>query len=282
MVDSWQIEGADGQPILGNVHRPDGPAPGVILIAHGFKGYKDYGMFPAVATACAAAGLIAHRFNFSHSGMTEELDTFARPDLFERDTWNRQVHDLGAVAAAVRDGTLAGSGLPQVWFGHSRGGVTVLLAAGRRADDTAAVQPHGLVTAAAPSRCNSLPPEQQAELLERGWLESPSARTGQRLRVGRAALQEQLDDPASHDVVSLVGRIRRPILVVHGEVDPTVPAEAAAILGDAATEARVVVVPGGDHVFNTPNPMPPDADPSPQLAALLRETTSFAAACCCG
>ena len=100
-VKPWSIPGAEGEVILGDCHLPAGEARGVIIIAHGLKGYKDYGMFPVIARACAAGGLIAHRFNFSHSGMTNALETFARPDLFERDTWNRQVHDCRAVVEAA-------------------------------------------------------------------------------------------------------------------------------------------------------------------------------------
>ena len=94
-VESWTIDGSDGEPIRGDVHAASiAPPRGVFLIAHGFKGYKDYGMFPVLAREFAAAGFIAHRFNFSHSGMTNNIATFERPDLFEKDTWNRQVYDF--------------------------------------------------------------------------------------------------------------------------------------------------------------------------------------------
>ena len=54
-----------------------------MLIAHGFKGYKDYGMFPRLARVAAETGFVAHRFNFSHSGMTDRIATFEHPDLFD-------------------------------------------------------------------------------------------------------------------------------------------------------------------------------------------------------
>gem|GEM_PF-4204546 len=91
-------------------------------------GYYDYGLFPVLARALTAAGLTCHRFNFSHSGMTRDTATFARPDLFEQDTWGRQQDDL----AAVLDHLGAGAE-PTVLFGHSRGGLSSLLAAPRHA-----------------------------------------------------------------------------------------------------------------------------------------------------
>ena len=124
-TNDWSIPGADGEAIIGNAHLPDGDPAGVVLLAHGFKGYKDYGMFPRIAQTLAEAGFLAHRFNFSHSGMTDAIKTFERPELFEKDTWNKQVFDWRQVDSAIRSGTLAGQGLPCVIFGHSRGGATI-------------------------------------------------------------------------------------------------------------------------------------------------------------
>jgi pimeloyl-ACP methyl ester carboxylesterase len=265
---TWSIPGARGETILGTAHVP--PAPrGTVLVAHGFKGYKDYGFIPVLAAACAAAGFVTHRFNFSHSGMTDAIDSFARPDLFERDTWNTQVEDLDAIGAAVADGRLAaGPGTP-VLFGHSRGGVSVLLAAGRRAAAGRA-QPAAVITAAAPDRCNSLSPEQEAQLLADGRLPSPSSRTGQTLYVGRDFLDEQRADPEAFDLLRVVGAIACPVLVAHGTVDETVPADAARTLaktlGDRAT---LRLIDGANHVFNCANPAPPGAERGRELAELI-------------
>ena len=277
----WQIAGAEGEPIVGDAHAPPGEPAGVVIVAHGFKGYKDYGMFPRIAETMAARGFIAHRFNFSHSGMTNEIATFERPDLFERDTWNKQVHDLRAVIDAVTAGTLDGRELPFVLFGHSKGGVSVLLTAGRYADSDGGPQPAGVVTASAPSTCNSLTPEQQQAITEQGFLVSPSSRTGQELRIGRIHLAEQLEAPDDHDLLKVAGRIACPVLIVHGEADPTVPAACAGQIAAALRDTpRVEIVAGADHVFNTPNPMPPDAEPSPQLATMLAALGDFAVKCC--
>lgn len=278
---AWSIPGSEGEPILGISHAPaggdggggSGAAPlATVLIAHGFKGFMDYGMFPRIARELVAAGCRVHRFNFSHSGMTRDTTSFARPELFERDTWNRQVEDLAAVAAAVRTGTLEGDSAPLVLFGHSRGGASVVLAAGRGAIPTLA----GVITAAAPADASRLNPADRLRLLEAGFLPSPSSRTGQKLRVGRAWLEEIEADPVGHDPCVQAGRIGCPILVLHGGGDETVPSADAERLGHAAGgESRVVVIPGANHVFDTPNPMPVDGDPSPALQALLDETGRF-------
>jgi alpha-beta hydrolase superfamily lysophospholipase len=247
-------------------------------------------MFPRIADEFAKVGFVAIRFNFSHSGMTNDIATFARPDLFERDSWNKQVHDLRTVievAAAGSLGNFTETSLPYIIFGHSRGGVTALLTAGRYADDPSFAQPAGIITAAAPSRCNFLAPEQEHELDQRGFIDSPSSRTGQNLRISRTYSDEMRADRAGHDVQALVGKIRCPLLIVHGRSDPTVPASAATDLAQAArTDATILLLAVGDHVFNTPNPMPlptefsQNASMSPQLATLLEHGIAFANRCC--
>lgn len=250
MIESWSIPGAGGEAILGNTHRPAGPPRGVIVLCHGFKGYKDYGFFPHLTARCAEAGFVAVRFNFSHSGMTNRTQTFERPDLFERDTWGKQVEDLACVAASLRDDPALRE-LPVVLFGHSRGGVAALLSASR--DPTIA----GVVTAAAPSEACSLDEDQKAMLRRTGWIASPSSRTGQDLRVGRAWLDEIEADPDAVDPKRAIAAIRAPVLILHGDADPTVPVEAANQLHEASgRRARLLVMAGANHTFNCPNPMP--------------------------
>jgi pimeloyl-ACP methyl ester carboxylesterase len=279
----WTIDGAEGEPILGCVQHPGGEPAGAVVIAHGFKGYLDYGMFPVIASALVGAGFIVHRFNFSHSGMTRDIETFARPELFERDTGNKQVFDLHAVCTAIDRGEIAGAGAPRVLFGHSRGGATTLLAAGRLAGRSGWTAPAGIVTAAAPSGLCRLDDDLRATLMDQGFLESPSSRTGQVLRIGKAYLQEQRDDPTGHDLMALVGRITCPLLIVHGADDPTVPARCASDIEAAATApVRTVIIDGANHVFNTPNPMAEDAAISPELRGLLDEMVAFTQVCCAG
>ncbi len=271
---SWTIDGAGGEAIFGDTHLPDGNPSGAVLIAHGFKGYKDYGMFPHVADRLARAGFIAHRFNFSHSGMTNDTSTFARPDLFERDSFSKQVEDLHRLVQAMAGGEIAGGGLPYVMFGHSRGGVAVLLAAASMPGDF--FPPVGVAVASSPHFCHRFSDAEQRQLLEEGYLETESARTGQMLRIGREFLAEQLDDPTSYDLPRRVGEIVQPVLVIHGDADPTVPIECGEHLAAAAgSRARLVRVEGADHVFNTPNPMPPDAEPSDALRQLNDELVAF-------
>ncbi len=273
-MTEWMIQGSEGLDLLGKTDLPSGRAHAAAIIVHGFKGYMDYGMFPALAQHAVSEGVIVHRFNLAHSGMTRNTGTFERPDLFERDTWRHQVEDVMCVVRAIRDGTLAGDGLPLALIGHSRGGVTCLLTAGLHADGLRELR--GVMTINAPDSCCRMSDEQRTQLLRDGCLESPSARTGQALTIDKAWLQDQLDHPGEHDLLAIAGRIKTRVMVVHGDSDQTIEPRCAMAIAQALARPTVpAFISGGDHVLNTPNPWPPGGNPPPQLGEALDWLASF-------
>ncbi len=289
VITDWSLPGADRQCIFGTTHlpAPEIPVCGMMIICHGFKGYKDYGFIPQLAAAACQRGIIAHRFNFSHSGVTQDHQTFARPDLFERDTWGKQIHDLKAVVAAAAEDQLPGAAsgkLPMCWYGHSRGGVTVLLGAAiasAASNHTIAGRPVGIIAAAAPQSSCSLDPDQVHRLRRRGYLETPSSRTGQVLRVGKTWLEEMEQDPAAYDPLAAIGKVRCPVLLIHGDNDETVPVGDAHRLKSAAGDrARLEVLAGASHTFNAPNPLPLDQTPPAPTDQMIRLACDFAENLC--
>ncbi|MFG0253333.1 MAG: alpha/beta hydrolase [Phycisphaerales bacterium JB038] len=276
-MHDWTLKGAGEQLIRGSVDRPGGEPECVILFGHGFKGYKDYGFIPVLGDRLAQAGCLVHRFNFSHSGMGEGIETFEHPKLFEEDTWNKQVEDLTILLRAVRHGDLPDTptDLPIVLLGHSRGGVSCLLTAGRMFRDGAEPTPAAVCTMSTPHEACSLGSGDQKALLAEGRLRSPSARTGQDLYVGQAWLREQIEQPEEHHVVELCGYITAPVLAVHGKLDPTVPYHSADRIAGACPDGASALIDGADHVYNTKNPAAVAAAPSPELATLIEQVREF-------
>ena len=278
----WSLTGAADQAILGTTHQPPAGTPkrGTLIISHGFKGYMDYGLFPTLAHQAAKQGMIVHRFNFSHSGMTRNTDTFERSDLFEQDTWSKQIQDLQTVAEAAADGKLAGSGLPQVWFGHSRGGITTLLAAAR-AFAQSMIVPVGVITAAAPATACSMDEDQKRMLRSAGRAASPSSRTGQTLYIGKEWLAEIDRNPDDFDPVLAASQVACPLLVIHGSSDQTVHVSAADQLAAAAgSRATVELIEGASHTFDAPNPLAIDDQTPAATQRLIDLTCEFALQCC--
>lgn len=274
----WQVPGSGGKPIYGNTHRSRGgkDAFGSVVCCHGFKGYKDYGFFPTLCDAFAANHLTAYRFNFSHSGVTHQYARFEHPELFEKDRWGRQIEDLNTVCRLVADQ----SPLPIILFGHSRGGVTSMLYTG----GTLRPPVSGLITAAAPDYACNLDDLAKDQLRAEGRLLSPSGRTGQDLYVGLDWLKEIEQDPDSYDPSRAAASVHCPMLILHGDHDPTVPVDCAHRLHRAATpNSQIEILGGADHVFNCPNPVPNDL-PYEQLPVqtrrMIEASIGFAAACC--
>ena len=277
-IAQWALPGAKGALIHGATHLPKGDAAAVVVLVHGFKGYKDYGMLSHIGGALADAGCIVHRVSLSHSGMGHGHGDFDEA-MFERDTWNRGVEDLLALSAAMTNGLLTGGACRWFLVGHSRGGALSLAAAGRHANDGALGSLCGVVGLSAPARLNGLDAAAIATMKAEGRLSSPSARTQQTLHVGIDWLQEQLDDPEGHDMEALMGHVGVPVLLIHGADDLTVPsADAQLLAGYAPNCIRVQLIEGGNHVFNTPNPFDMHATPSAQLANAEAAMVAFVTA----
>ena len=270
-MNNWTITNGRGLELLGNTHTPTSPPAACVILMHGFKGYKDYGFIPVLAHDLCAAAMVVHRFNFSTSGMTNEIETFARPDLFALDTWTRQVEDIVRVVEAVRSGELGGGGLPMYLIGHSRGGASALLAAGRHGD---AMDLNGVVTINAVDACSRLSDQEQQAMLERGYTMTQSARTKQELRIESSWLREQLDDPDGHNVLLQASKIACPVCVIHGDADQAVDPSAGVAIAQACRTERVLIA-GANHVLNMPNPSLIDSDRSHQLVEATEAITRF-------
>ncbi|MBB6431102.1 alpha/beta hydrolase [Algisphaera agarilytica] len=268
-TEEWELVGSDRQPIYGCTHSLTQSAQpiGQVVICHGFKGYMDYGFMPRLADTLAQQNIVAHRFNFSHSGMTRDYETFATPELFERDTWNRQVFDLSQVI----DQICGKQQLPTVLIGHSRGGITALLTASRLPEALIA----GVITAASPADAGRLEPEARDLLLREGRIASPSGRTGQLLYVGRNWLTEIEADPEEHDPLLASAKLGARATHLHGEDDATVSIDDLNRYAAANPAASTHTISSANHVFNAPNPLPAEDQLPPQTADLfkvIRET----------
>jgi pimeloyl-ACP methyl ester carboxylesterase len=205
--------------------------------------------------------------------MTNNTSTFERPDLFELDTWGKQIEDMHQVNKAVATGQLAGQGLPVIWFGHSRGGLVTILAAARLFDQQSPIAPAGIIPAASPHVACNLDDMMRQLMHQEGSLSSPSSRTKQDLRLGLPWLKEIEADPDAFDPVLCIARITCPILLIQGEVDTTVRvASANALYSGTGNQARLQVIADAGHTFNCPNPLPTDDDapaPTHQMAQLV-------------
>ncbi len=225
------------------------PRPAV-LVLHGFKGFKDWGMFPPLADRLARAGFTAVGFNLSGSGV-DDTGEFVFPERFARATYSGDFGDIMSLLDAVTAGRLDFPAPTSIGFlGHSRGGGLGILAAAADARVAA------LVTWGAISHVHRFPPEDVAAWRARGRLDVVNSRTGQVLPL----LTDVLDDVARHgdselDIRAAAARGAAPWLILHGELDVTVPAaEARALHAAAQGRGELEVLAGAGHTFDTVHP----------------------------
>ena len=131
------IRSNEDLPIRYDVYTPDDTMPAevpTILFLHGFKGFKDWGTFPAVCRHIAKAGFSVLAMNFSLNGVGENPLEFDRLDLFARGTLSQDLDDVESILKGIHKQKITADGQPlnaeKVGIlGHSRGGQTAVAAA---------------------------------------------------------------------------------------------------------------------------------------------------------
>lgn len=244
----------------------------VVLILHGFKGFKTWGMFPSLAERLARAGFAAVSINLSGSGV-DDAGEFVFPDRFGHNTFSAELADIGLVLDALDAGELGLLPPARVGLlGHSRGGGMAILAAAGNDRISA------LVTWAAISHVDRWPKE-AAAWRAAGKLDVVNSRTGQVLPL----YPDVLDDVERYrtsllNIQAAAGRITAPWLLLHGTADPTIPVAEAELLAAAAeaggtsSARRTILLPGADHTFGAVHPF---LGPTPELAEAIDETVKW-------
>jgi uncharacterized protein len=247
------------------------PRPAVVVVP-GFKGFKDWGMFPPFAERLARAGISAVSVNLSGSGVDDAGD-FTLIDRFGHNTYSAELDDALQVVDALVRGALGVAPPSSIGLvGHSRGGGIGVLAA---AEDRRIA---ALATWAAISSVERWSPAEQRAWREAGMKEIVNTRTGQRLPL----YPDVLDDIERHagdrlNILAAAERLAIPWLIVHGAEDESVsPLEGEALHAAGRSDrVRHVPVHGAGHTFGAVHPWRGE---TPAFRLVADETLGFLAA----
>ena len=258
-----------GDVIRVDARRPAGTAEpaSAILVAHGFKGFKDWGFFPYLCQRLAADGHLVVSFNFSLNGVGSDLLEFTDLDAFGRNTVSREVDDLHWMLERLRAGGWSGGRPPTSIgvLGHSRGGGVAVVAAAEAGEAVSA-----LVTWAGISTFQRWTDEQRREWETTGVVYVANARTGQQMPLYRTLWDDLQTNADRLDVLSAAARATAPWLVIQGREDPVVPVAEARALSEAGPAADLLVVDGAGHTFEAVHPM--QGPPPPALEVAVEAT----------
>lgn len=255
-IKNLSLKGANERPfLLDCVYAPTGRDKPIVVFVHGYKGFKDWGIWDLVAEAFAKAGFIFVKFNFSHNGTgLEAPKEFTDLEAFGQNNYTKEKADLEAVLGWLHqqegvfpseEAALSRVGL----IGHSRGGgLSLVFAAGDS-------RIKAVSTWAAVSRLDyAWYPELIQNWKQTGVYHITNGRTGQQMPMYYQMYEDFLANRRDFDTAEALKKLDKPLLIVHGTADPAVPLSAAHDLQSLYPDAELYVIPGADHVFGGSHP----------------------------
>jgi len=256
-IKNVQLSGAAGRPFLLDIYlqRDQQPKP-IVLFAHGFKGFKDWGHWHLIAEQFAQAGFLFIKFNFSHNGTTLAAPTdFADLEAFGHNNYSKELADVSALMTWLHRGS---NELPSGEFdlrylfliGHSRGGPIAMLHA---LEDPRIAAVAGWASVS--SLAYAWNGQEMIEHWEKqGVYQVINGRTGQEMPIYYQMYQDFLARREFFNLKRRLPQMEQPLLLVHGTEDPAVPEAAAHELKRWKEDARLHLIEGADHVFGGKHP----------------------------
>ncbi|MFK7809738.1 MAG: alpha/beta hydrolase family protein [Saprospiraceae bacterium] len=269
-----------GRDFLLDAYFPDNAvATPLVIFAHGFKGFKDWGCWHLIAEEFVIAGYAFVKFNFSHNGTTidKPLD-FADLEAFGKNNYTKELQDLDAVLNWASDS----SNWPNpkaidlhklALIGHSRGGGISIIKA---ADDE---RIKALVTWASVAQLDyswHKKEDQISEWKREGVLRALNGRTKQMMPLYYQLNENIINNKDAYSTeLALQKRNNLPMLFLHGTADPAVPHSAAEQLKQWKPDASLILLEGANHVFRARHPWPEDAILESDSKELCERSISF-------
>jgi dienelactone hydrolase len=228
----------------------------VIIYAHGFNGFKDWGNFDLIAKQFVAAGFTFVKFNFSHNGTTpDHLQDFADLEAFGENNYTKQLYDLRQVTDWVSDPDNAYAGNIDAdhigLIGHSMGGGISII---QTAEDK---RVKALVTWASISQCKTpwgnWPEEKMKTWKESGVQYYTNGRTKQEMPLRYQLFEDYEHNAERLNILQAAKNIEVPFLICHGTEDTGVSVQSAKDLHAANPTSKLLII-GSDHVFGRKHP----------------------------
>jgi len=264
-------KGSRQRDLVIDVHIPeDEILDKVIIFAHGYKGFKDWGAWALLAEQLSVIGYAAVRFNFSYNGCTPEVpDDFLDLEAFGQNNYTTEVNDIHCLLdyiSSFKPLTKRITSPEYVLIGHSRGGGMSVLAAAK--DDRIS----SLITLASISDLDRrMPTGQELDKWKKdGVRYLLNGRTSQQMPHYIQLLEDYQQNKRELDISVAARSISVPWLIIHGTADKAVPLNEAEELKAANPSAILEIIEGANHVFGAKHPWS-----STSLPADLKKVKNF-------
>ncbi len=250
-----QVAGRHDKPILVDVFYAENKQPKpIVIFAHGYKGFKDWGCWNLVAEKFAQSNCFFIKFNFSHNGGTvaQPLD-FPDLEAFGNNNYSKELDDLDGVINWILNNDHYKHEVKRskiTLIGHSRGGGIVTIKA---SEDTRITK---LITWAAVSSFGNR--SSTAGDLDQ-WKKSGvkyvlNGRTKQQMPHYYQFYEDFKANETRLNIELATKKIKIPQLIIHGINDTSVGVEEAESLHTWNLKSMLKLIEEADHTFNTKHP----------------------------
>ena len=240
MMDCWYPEKSSNLP--------------VVLFAHGFKGFKDWGHFHLIAQHFAHSGFAFLKMNFSHNGTSVQKPTeFEDLEAFGQNNFTRELGDLGDVINLIhnRKFELHDAIDPDKLFllAHSRGGGIALI----KASEEPRVK--AIATFAAVNNLINLVNEDiMKQWKKNGVRYIYNTRTNQKMPMYYQIAEDALANTERLNIHKAVMKLGNKQLIIHGTNDETLPLTMANVMQFWNPKAEKLIIQGANHTFGGYHP----------------------------
>jgi dienelactone hydrolase len=243
----------------------------VVIVCHGFKGFKDWGMFPRIGEYLAEQGFVAITFNFSGNGIGEDLENFTELEKFGRNTYQQELDDLEFLVERVKHGGLPFAEQMDAHrigiMGHSKGGGDTILYASSYPQNVRAIATWNGI-----AHVDIFGADVHKQVEENGVGYVVNGRTGQKMPIEKVVLEDIDVNARQYDLLHCVAQLSVPLLIVQGREDFARLVKGAKSLKEHAKQADLYWVEGAGHTFNMVHPHKED---TPEFLEALEVTAKF-------
>lgn len=277
-VKNLTMRGCDKRPITFDIFFSESRLPQpVIVYAHGFNGFKDWGNLDLIAEQFLASGFAFIKFNFSHNGTSpEQPEHFVDLAAFGDNNYTKQLDDLKRVIDWIHNpfnpyhSTIAIDKIGLI--GHSMGGGISII---KTAED---MRIKSLITWAAIDQCKTpwgnWSRKQLNDWKHEGVAYYTNGRTRQQMPLNYQLYEDFLSNCERLDILKAASQIKVPWLICHGTEDINVPVTQAYNLKKGNANATLFTI-STDHVFGRRHPWNSIMQPSAMQEVLNRNILFF-------
>ena len=266
------IDGKHGKPIVLDFgYKISETKKPVIVFAHGFKGFKDWGHFNELMEHFIAQDFAFVKFNFSYNGGTvkQPID-FPDLEAFGNNNYTKELDDLRTVIDWVEKQDDVNINKEEIYLiGHSRGGGMSILAANE--DDRI----KKLITWAAVSDLiNRYPQDIIDHWKKEGVLYVENARTNQQMPLYYQLVEDTLANKERFNIERAANELTIPHLIIHGTLDEAVQIGEATKIHEWNKGAEILIIEGAGHTFGAKHPHT-ESSFSGDVDVVLHKTLEF-------